>query len=119
MVFRKKNRQINLKSNREIQSMRVAGHLAAQCLEWIINQVAPKMSTQDIDDLQCQFAKKHAVICAPLNYRGFPKSICTSVNEVICHGIPDSVIISLATKNNRISLNLTKNHDVLLVDLCM
>ncbi|MEE2960552.1 MAG: type I methionyl aminopeptidase, partial [Myxococcota bacterium] len=89
MVFRKKNRQVNLKSNRELQSMRAAGHLAAECLEWIINQVEPKMSTQDIDDLQCQFAKKHAVICAPLNYRGFPKSICTSVNEVICHGIPD------------------------------
>ena len=89
MVFRKKN-QIQLKSRRELEQMKAAGRLASECLEWIINQVEPGMSTQAIDDLQVQFAKKHGVICAPLNYHGFPKSICTSVNEVICHGIPDS-----------------------------
>lgn len=88
-MFKKKKPNLNLKSQRELEGMRAAGRLASECLEWIINQVTPGISTQDIDDLQCQFAKKHAVICAPLNYRGFPKSICTSVNEVICHGIPD------------------------------
>jgi methionyl aminopeptidase len=89
MVFRNRKRQVQLKSQRELQSLQAAGKLAAECLEWIINQVVPGMTTQDIDDLQVQFAKKHDVICAPLNYNGFPKSICTSVNEVICHGIPN------------------------------
>ena len=89
MVFRNRKRQVNLKSKRELELLQGAGKLAAECLEWIINQVVPGMSTQDIDDLQVQFAKKHGVVCAPLNYNGFPKSICTSVNEVICHGIPD------------------------------
>ena len=89
MVFRNRKRQVNLKSKRELELLQAAGKLASECLEWIINQVEPGMSTQDIDDLQVQFAKKHGVICAPLNYNGFPKSICTSVNEVICHGIPD------------------------------
>jgi methionyl aminopeptidase len=89
MVFRNRKRQVQLKSKRELQSLQAAGKLASECLEWIINQVVPGMTTQDIDDLQVQFAQKHDVICAPLNYNGFPKSICTSVNEVICHGIPD------------------------------
>lgn len=81
---------IELKSPRELQKMRVAGALASRCLEWICGQVVPGMSTGDIDDLQTQFAKQHGVVAAPLNYRGFPKSICTSVNEVICHGIPST-----------------------------
>jgi methionyl aminopeptidase len=46
------------------------------------------MSTQDIDDLQVDFVRREGVVAAPLHYRGFPKSICTAVNEVICHGIP-------------------------------
>ena len=89
MVFRNRKRQVQLKSKRELQSLQAAGKLASECLEWIINQVVPGMTTQDIDDLQVQFANKHGVVCAPLNYNGFPKSICTSVNEVICHGIPN------------------------------
>lgn len=89
MVFRNRKRQVSIKSKRELQTMQAAGRLAAECLEWILKQVVPKMTTQDIDDLQVQFANKHGVVCAPLNYNGFPKSICTSVNEVICHGIPN------------------------------
>jgi len=73
--------------------MRRAGRLASQCLEHITKQVEPGMTTQDIDDLQMAFAKKHNATPAPLNYKGFPKSICTSINEVICHGIPDKKII--------------------------
>jgi methionyl aminopeptidase len=80
---------VKIKSEQDIEKMAQAGRLAAECLEWIIQQVEPGMSTQDIDDLQTQFANKHRVIPAPLNYNGFPKSICTSINEVICHGIPN------------------------------
>jgi methionyl aminopeptidase len=80
---------VQIKSRSELDSMRAAGRLASECLAWILAQVEPGMTTQDIDDLQVQFVEKHGVRAAPLNYRGFPKSICTSVNEVICHGIPD------------------------------
>jgi methionyl aminopeptidase len=80
---------VQIKSRGEFDSMRAAGRLASECLAWILEQVQPGMTTQDIDDLQVQFVKKHGVRAAPLGYRGFPKSICTSVNEVICHGIPN------------------------------
>ncbi len=80
--------KVFIKSRAEIETMARAGRLAAECLEWIIRQVQPGMSTQDIDDLQVDFARREGVVAAPLHYRGFPKSICTAVNEVICHGIP-------------------------------
>ena len=82
-----------IKTPDEVERLATAGRLASQCLQWIINQVEPGITTQDIDDLQVQFAKKHHVIAAPLNYRGYPKSICTSVNNVICHGIPSNKIV--------------------------
>lgn len=80
--------KVFIKSRAEIETMAQVGRLAARCLEWIVGQVVPGMTTQDIDDLQVDFAKRESVIAAPLHYRGFPKSICTAVNEVICHGIP-------------------------------
>ena len=82
-----------IKTPDEVERLATAGRLASQCLQWIINQVEPGITTQDIDDLQVQFAKNHHVIAAPLNYRGYPKSICTSVNNVICHGIPSNKIV--------------------------
>ncbi|MFQ5789232.1 MAG: type I methionyl aminopeptidase [Acidobacteriota bacterium] len=88
MIFEPNSRSIFVKSAAELEAMRHAGRLAAECLEWILKQVQPGMTTQDIDDLQVEYAQKHHVKPAPLNYRGFPKSICTAVNEVICHGIP-------------------------------
>ena len=93
MLFQKKRPLIQIKSAEEIEGMRRAGRLASQCLEHITKSVEPGMSTQDIDDLQMAFAKKHGATPAPLNYKGFPKSICTSINEVICHGIPDKKVI--------------------------
>lgn len=73
--------------------MRSAGRLAAECLAWIVSQVAPGMTTLEIDDLQVEFARRHGVIPAPKGYRGFPRSICTSPNEVICHGIPSRDVV--------------------------
>ena len=93
MLFQKKRPLIQIKTAEEIEGMRRAGRLASQCLEHITKSVEPGMSTQDIDDLQMAFAKKHGATPAPLDYKGFPKSICTSINEVICHGIPDSKVI--------------------------
>lgn len=93
MLFSKKSRAIQIKSSRELDGMRKAGRLAARCLDEIIHAVKPGMSTQDIDDLQTAFCREHGVKAAPKGYRGFPKSICTSVNEVICHGIPSPSVI--------------------------
>jgi methionyl aminopeptidase len=68
--------------------MRRAGRLAAATLDFIIPFVQPGVRTDDLDRRCEQFIRDHGAIPAPLNYRGFPKSICTSVNHVVCHGIP-------------------------------
>ena len=69
--------------------MRVAGRLAAEVLEMIAPHVQAGISTEELDRICHDYmVNKQKVIPAPLNYHGFPKSICTSVNEVVCHGIP-------------------------------
>src|SRR5258706_5643410 len=80
---------VSLKNDAQLAAMRAAGRLSAECLAWVIAQVAPGISTLDLDDLVVSFAKRHGVTPAPFGYRGFPRSVCTSINEVICHGIPD------------------------------
>ncbi|NCP62513.1 MAG: type I methionyl aminopeptidase [Alphaproteobacteria bacterium] len=70
------------------KGMRAAGRLASQTLDYITPFVAEGVSTEKLDQLCHDFILKHNAIPAPLNYRGFPKSICTSVNHVVCHGIP-------------------------------
>ena len=68
--------------------MRKAGQLAAAALDMLTPHVVPGVMTETLDDLVFDFAMSHGAVPAPLNYRGFPKSICTSVNHVVCHGIP-------------------------------
>ena len=69
--------------------MRVAGRLAARVLEFIEPHVRPGISTESLDEICHRFITEDLqAIPAPLNYRGFPKSICTSINHVVCHGIP-------------------------------
>lgn len=69
--------------------MRVAGRLAAEVLEMLDEHVKPGMSTEELNSIANDYiVNKQQAIPAPLNYKGFPKSICTSVNHVICHGIP-------------------------------
>ncbi len=74
---------------KEWDGMRVAGRLAAEVLDYITPHVKPGVSTGGLDRLCHDYIVAAGAIPAPLNYKGFPKSICTSVNEVICHGIPD------------------------------
>ena len=93
VLFSARAGAIQIKNDRALAAMRDAGQLAARCLAWILSEVQPRMTTLDIDDLQTQFARKHGVTPAPLGYRGFPRSVCTSVNEVICHGIPDRRVV--------------------------
>jgi methionyl aminopeptidase len=80
---------IILKTRDEIEKMRVAGQLAAEVLQMIRPQVQPGITTGELDEICHEYITGHQqAIPAPLDYRGFPRSICTSVNNVICHGIP-------------------------------
>lgn len=83
------NQNIVLLSPREIAKMRNAGLLAAKLLEHLGKMIQPGISTQQLNDEAERWTKAHGAISAPLGYNNYPKSICTSVNEVICHGIPD------------------------------
>jgi len=80
---------VTIKTPEEQDKMRVAGRLAADVLDMIGAQVRPGITTGEIDRICHEFiVNEQQAIPAPLNYRGFPKSICTSVNHVVCHGIP-------------------------------
>ena len=80
---------VSIKTSDEIEKMRAAGKLAAQVLEMIEDHVKTGISTGELDRICHDYiVNEQQAIPAPLNYRGFPKSICTSVNHVVCHGIP-------------------------------
>ncbi|MCG8314258.1 MAG: type I methionyl aminopeptidase [Pseudomonadales bacterium] len=80
---------IVIKTPEQIEKMRVAGRLAAEVLEMIEEHVKPGISTGELDRIcHDHIVNVQNAVPAPLNYRGFPKSICTSVNHVVCHGIP-------------------------------
>ena len=81
---------IVLLSSREIEKMRQAGQLAARLLKHLGTMVQPGVSTLDLNDEAERWTREHGAKSAPLGYRGFPKSICTSINEVVCHGIPSA-----------------------------
>jgi methionyl aminopeptidase len=80
---------ISIKNQEEIEKMRVAGRLAAQVLTMIEPHVRPGVTTGELDEICHRYiVEEQDAVPAPLNYRGFPKSVCTSVNHVVCHGIP-------------------------------
>jgi methionyl aminopeptidase len=80
---------VDIKSKADIEKMRVAGKLASEVLEMIGQHVKPGVSTEELDQICHKYiVKEQNAIPAPLNYKGFPKSICTSVNHQVCHGIP-------------------------------
>jgi len=79
---------IEIKSKAEIEKMRASCRLAASVLEFIEPHIKPGATTGELDRLCHDYITDHGAYPAPLDYKGFPKSICTSVNEVVCHGIP-------------------------------
>lgn len=81
-------RTIRIHGPEGFEGMRRAGRLAAEVLDMLASEVAPGVPTQRLNDLAHDMIVAHGAIPAPLNYRGFPKSICTSINHVVCHGIP-------------------------------
>jgi methionyl aminopeptidase len=90
-IFDKSGRSgtaVKIHGPEEFAGMRTAGRLAAETLDMITPHVQPGVTTEELDRLCAEFVAARGAISAPLGYRGFPKSICTSINHVICHGIP-------------------------------
>jgi methionyl aminopeptidase len=79
---------IEIHSKADFEGMRAAGRLAAETLDYITPFVQVGVTTEELDSLCRKFIEQHGAIPAPLGYKGYPKSICTSINHVICHGIP-------------------------------
>ncbi|CAM3700455.1 type I methionyl aminopeptidase [Nocardioides zeicaulis] len=82
-----------VKDAETIERMRVAGRLAAQARELVGRHVVPGVTTDELDRIGHEFLCDHGAYPSTLGYRGFPKSLCSSVNEVICHGIPDARVV--------------------------
>ena len=81
-------RHIKIHGPEGYEGMRRAGRLAAECLDFITPHVQPRITTEELNKLCHEFTVDRGAVPAPLGYRGFPKSICTSINHVVCHGIP-------------------------------
>lgn len=80
---------IHIKTEEEIEKMRIAGRLAADVLDMVAPYVAPGITTEELDNICHDYIVNiQQAVPAPLNYHGFPKSICTSINQQVCHGIP-------------------------------
>ena len=90
------------------EGMRKAGRLAAETLDMIAEHVVPGVTTDELNTLCAEFIAERGGISAPLNYRGFPKSICTSVNNVVCHGIPGDKTLKSGDAVN-IDITVIKN----------
>ena len=90
----------------EIVKARAAGRLARKMLDFAnsLAQVPDTYTTAQIDDMTREEIIKHGAYPSPLNYRGFPKSICTSVNEVVCHGIPDDRVVK---RGDKVSIDIS------------
>ena len=84
----------DVQSAETIEKMRIAGRIAAQALVEVGNGVKPGVTTDELDRIGHQFLCDHGAYPSTLGYKGYPKSLCTSVNEVICHGIPDSTVLN-------------------------
>jgi len=88
-----KKYKIRLKQASDIQGIREAGRLVIDTLDLVESEIRPGITTDEINTLVHDYTIKHGAVPAPLNYRGFPKSVCVSVNEVICHGIPGERVL--------------------------
>lgn len=84
---------INIKTKEEIEKMRIAGKLAAAVIDMISPYVKAGITTEELNRICHDYIIAQDAIPAPLNYRGYPKSICTSINHIVCHGIPGARIL--------------------------
>jgi methionyl aminopeptidase len=96
---------VTIKTANEIEKMRIAGRLAGEVLQMIRPHVKAGITTNELDQLCHDYiVNVQQAVPAPLNYRGFPKSICTSVNHVVCHGIPGEKVLK---KGDAVNLDIT------------
>jgi methionyl aminopeptidase len=98
----------NAQSDETITKMRLAGRYAREVLDEAVRLVKPGITTDEIDKLVHSETIKRNSYPSPLNYGGFPKSCCTSINEVICHGIPDSTVLK---DGDIVNIDVTVYHD--------
>jgi len=97
--------RVPIKNQGEIEKMRVAGRMAAEVLDLITDHVKPGVTTEELDAIAHEHITKiQGGIPAPLNYRGFPKSICTSLNHQVCHGIPGERVLK---KTDIVNIDVT------------
>ncbi|WP_343189591.1 type I methionyl aminopeptidase [Buchnera aphidicola] len=94
-----------IKKKKEIKNIRLAGKIAAKTLEMIENYIKPNINTETINNICHNYIIKKKAIPACLGYKGFPKSICTSINEVVCHGIPNKK--DILKKGDIINIDIT------------
>lgn len=85
---------IRLKTKSDIEAIKIAGKLAVDTLEMAEQYIKPGVKTDDINTVIHEYTVRNGAVPAPLNYKGFPKSVCTSVNDVICHGIPGERVLN-------------------------
>jgi len=85
--------QIRVKKEADVEGIRQAGRLAIDTLDMVEEKLKPGLTTEEINTLVHEFTIKNNAVPAPLHYKGFPKSVCVSVNEVVCHGIPGNRVI--------------------------
>ncbi|NRQ38965.1 type I methionyl aminopeptidase [Nonomuraea sp. NN258] len=90
---RPKTGESDVKTPEIIERMRVAGRIAAQALEEVGRHAKPGVTTDELDRIGHEFLLDHHAYPSTLGYKGYPKSLCTSINEVICHGIPDDTVL--------------------------
>ena len=92
MALEKKGKLVHtrdmIKTPEQIEGIRKSGIVNTGCLDAVAEAIHVGMNTQEIDDICMQYCKDHNAIPACLNYEGYPKSVCTSINEVVCHGVP-------------------------------
>ncbi|HCO29937.1 MAG TPA: methionine aminopeptidase, partial [Lachnospiraceae bacterium] len=82
-----------IKTKEQIEGIRKAGVLNTEILDMVGEKIQAGMTTNDINTLVHEYTISHGGIPAPLNYEGFPKSVCTSINDQVCHGIPDDTVL--------------------------
>lgn len=99
----------------EVARIRAAGRIAAQAVEEVARHLRPGITTDELDAIGHAFVVEHGAYPSALGYRGFPKSICTSINEVICHGIPDDTELR---EGDIVKIDITAYRDGMHGDLC-
>ncbi|KHT64947.1 methionine aminopeptidase [Photobacterium gaetbulicola] len=106
---------IKIKTAEEIEKMRAAGRLAAEVLEMIEPHIKEGVTTDELNQICHDYALEKGAYSAPLDYHGFPKSICTSINHIVCHGIPASQ--DEMGSNGQMKPAVLKNGDIINVDI--